>query len=135
MNSEKFSEQTISKLKKIKVLQANGQSITEICPQPGIMAQTYYRWRKEFVRRTKFTLHLNFYPLILRLKAEVNKTFFINISSSNSSHHISTESSCIAFKVIPFCMVRKILFQIGSQQLLICISGLILPVISFSIGV
>jgi len=42
------AEQIIIKLREAEVLQASGQSITEVCRHLGIKDQTYYKWRKEY---------------------------------------------------------------------------------------
>lgn len=42
------AEQIINKLREAEVLQANGQSLAEVCRQLEITEQTYYRWRKEY---------------------------------------------------------------------------------------
>lgn len=42
------SEQIINKLREAEVLQAKGQSLSEVCRQLEITEQTYYRWRKEY---------------------------------------------------------------------------------------
>jgi putative transposase len=42
------ADQIINKLREAEVLQANGQSLVEVCRQLEITEQTYYRWRKEY---------------------------------------------------------------------------------------
>lgn len=42
------ADQIINKLREAEVLQANGQSLAEVCRQLEITEQTYYRWRKEY---------------------------------------------------------------------------------------
>lgn len=41
------AEQIIRKLREAEVLQAQGQSIAQVCRKLGVHEQTYYRWRKE----------------------------------------------------------------------------------------
>jgi len=41
------SEQTITKLREIEVLQSQGLSIEEAARKLDIASQTYYRWRKD----------------------------------------------------------------------------------------
>ena len=49
MPQKRFTpEQIVAKLREAEVLQAKGQSISEICRGLSITEQTYYRWRKEY---------------------------------------------------------------------------------------
>ena len=42
------AEQIIGMLREAEVLNAQGQSIGQICRGQGISQNTYYRWRKEY---------------------------------------------------------------------------------------
>lgn len=42
------AEQIIGKLREAEVLNAQGQSIEQICRVLGVSPNTYYRWRKEY---------------------------------------------------------------------------------------
>jgi transposase-like protein len=42
------AEQIIAQLREAEVLQANGQTMPEVCRQIGVTEQTNYRWRKEY---------------------------------------------------------------------------------------
>ena len=49
MPQKRFTpEQIVAKLREAEVLQAKGQSISEICRGLSITEQTYFRWRKEY---------------------------------------------------------------------------------------
>ena len=41
-------EQIVTKLRKIEVELAKGQSVAQVCRKVGVTDQTYYRWRKEY---------------------------------------------------------------------------------------
>ena len=42
------AEQIISKLREAEVLLQRGQGVPQACRQPGVAAQTYDRWRREY---------------------------------------------------------------------------------------
>ena len=44
------SEQTINKLRQAEAELANGATVGQACKKIGVTDQTYYRWRKEYVR-------------------------------------------------------------------------------------
>jgi transposase-like protein len=41
-------EQIVSKLRQIEVLMSQGKTVPLACKEAGIIAQTFYRWRKEY---------------------------------------------------------------------------------------
>ena len=41
-------EQIIAKLREAEVKTAKGTAIAQVCKDPAITEQTYYRWRKEY---------------------------------------------------------------------------------------
>ena len=41
------TEQIVTKLRQVEVLQSQGKSIALACKQAGLIEQTYYRYRKE----------------------------------------------------------------------------------------
>ena len=42
------AEQSVSKLRQIEVLMAQGKSAALACKDAGVSQQSYYRWRKEY---------------------------------------------------------------------------------------
>ena len=42
------SEQIVTKLRQIEVMQAQGKSIATACKEAGITEQSYYRYRREY---------------------------------------------------------------------------------------
>ena len=49
MSVKRFTpEQIISKLRQAEVLQAQGQTVGQLCKQLGVTDQTYFRWRREY---------------------------------------------------------------------------------------
>lgn len=42
-------EQIIRLLRQAEVLSSEGRNVPEICREIGVTANTYYRWRKEYV--------------------------------------------------------------------------------------
>jgi len=42
------SEQIITKLREVEILQSKGVSIGEACKKIGVTDQTFYRWRKQY---------------------------------------------------------------------------------------
>jgi len=44
------SEQTIKKLRQAGMKLADGATVGQACQKIGVTDQTYYRWRKEYVR-------------------------------------------------------------------------------------
>jgi len=41
-------EQIVNKLRQIEVLMSQGKTVPLACKEAGIIAQTFYRWRKEY---------------------------------------------------------------------------------------
>ena len=51
MSSKRHTpEQTINKLRQAEAELANGATVGQTCKKTGVTDQTYYRWRKEYVR-------------------------------------------------------------------------------------
>jgi len=49
MSRKRFSaEEIVNKLRRADVLISQGQTVTQVCKQIGVIDQTYYRWRKEY---------------------------------------------------------------------------------------
>jgi transposase-like protein len=42
------SEQIITKLREVEIMQSKGIRIGEACKKIGVTEQTYYRWRKQY---------------------------------------------------------------------------------------
>ena len=50
MSRKRFTpEQIITKLREAEVALSQGMTVGQVCRQQGIVEQTYYRWRKEYV--------------------------------------------------------------------------------------
>ena len=61
-----LAEEIISKLREAEVQLARGETVAQVCKQPGVTEQTFYRWRREYgglridqVRRLKNLEHEN----------------------------------------------------------------------------
>jgi len=42
-------EQIVGKLRQIEVLVSQGKTVPKACKEAGIVEQTFYRWRKEYL--------------------------------------------------------------------------------------
>ena len=49
MPSKRYSPaEIVNKLREAEVLISQGQGVSQVCKQIGVVDQTYYRWRKEY---------------------------------------------------------------------------------------
>jgi transposase-like protein len=46
-------EQVVNPLRRIEVAIANGKTTAQACKEAGIVEQTYFRWRREYVEAAK----------------------------------------------------------------------------------
>ncbi|MEK9753635.1 MAG: transposase, partial [Rhodospirillaceae bacterium] len=52
MSRKRFTvEQIIGHLREAEVRLAQGRKVGDVCREFGVSEQSYYRWRKEYVRR------------------------------------------------------------------------------------
>ena len=48
MKTRDSAEQIVAKLRQADVALGQGRKVREVCRQPGISEQTYYRWRQKY---------------------------------------------------------------------------------------
>lgn len=91
MSRKRFSaEEIVNKLRRADVLISQGQTVTQVCKQIGIIDQTYYRWRKEYgglktdqAKRLKELVRENARLKKLLAEAELDKAILREAANPN----------------------------------------------------
>ncbi len=91
MSRKRFSaEEIVNKLRRADVLISQGQTVTQVCKQIGVIDQTYYRWRKEYgglktdqAKRLKELVRENVRLKKLLAEAELDKAILREAANPN----------------------------------------------------
>ena len=91
MSRKRFSaEEIVNKLRRADVLISQGQTVTQVCKQIGVIDQTYYRWRKEYgglktdqAKRLKELVRENARLKKLLAEAELDKAILREAANPN----------------------------------------------------